>query len=212
MLLVALAIAGQTACDSNKSTTDTHTADHTAQTTDAGHTDQHDEHADMGHTQAGAGEEVTTFENASPEAQQEIRILLTNYLQLKDALVASNAEQAKAAAQEIQKVADKGAAAGLSGDQQTYYTAQVASIKEDAEHIQGTNEVSHMRDYFTTLSKSTYRLVKAFDANENPVYYQHCPMAMDNTGAYWLSSNEEVRNPYFGDAMLKCGSVVETVN
>jgi Cu(I)/Ag(I) efflux system membrane fusion protein len=35
-------------------------------------------------------------------------------------------------------------------------------------------------------------------------------MALNDKGAYWLSEFEEIRNPYFGDAMLTCGEVVET--
>jgi Cu(I)/Ag(I) efflux system membrane fusion protein len=31
-------------------------------------------------------------------------------------------------------------------------------------------------------------------------------MAFD-TGAYWISDSKEIRNPYFGDAMLTCGEV-----
>lgn len=35
-------------------------------------------------------------------------------------------------------------------------------------------------------------------------------MAFDNKGAFWLSEIEEIRNPYFGEAMLNCGEVHET--
>jgi hypothetical protein len=40
-------------------------------------------------------------------------------------------------------------------------------------------------------------------------YYEFCPMAFNNSGAYWLSDNAVIRNPYFGDKMLTCGSVEE---
>jgi hypothetical protein len=32
-------------------------------------------------------------------------------------------------------------------------------------------------------------------------------MAFDDQGADWLSAEEQIRNPYFGDKMLKCGLV-----
>jgi Cu(I)/Ag(I) efflux system membrane fusion protein len=32
-------------------------------------------------------------------------------------------------------------------------------------------------------------------------------MALDWEGADWLSDREAIRNPYFGDQMLKCGNV-----
>jgi len=44
------------------------------------------------------------------------------------------------------------------------------------------------------------------------VYKQYCPMAFDGKGAFWLSSSEEIRNPYYGDKMLKCGRVEETIS
>ena len=42
-------------------------------------------------------------------------------------------------------------------------------------------------------------------------YVQHCPMANDNNGADWLSKEKEIKNPYYGDKMLKCGMVSETI-
>ena len=43
------------------------------------------------------------------------------------------------------------------------------------------------------------------------VYNQYCPMADDNKGAYWLSNDKNVLNPYFGSAMLACGSVKQVI-
>jgi hypothetical protein len=43
------------------------------------------------------------------------------------------------------------------------------------------------------------------------VYYQFCPMAFDNKGAYWISKTEDVRNPYFGLKMLSCGEIVQEI-
>lgn len=43
------------------------------------------------------------------------------------------------------------------------------------------------------------------------VYRAYCPMALDNPGASWLTPVSEVFNPYFGDRMLRCGSIEETM-
>jgi Cu(I)/Ag(I) efflux system membrane fusion protein len=37
-----------------------------------------------------------------------------------------------------------------------------------------------------------------------------CPMAFGGRGGEWLDEVEEIRNPYFGASMLRCGTVVET--
>lgn len=44
------------------------------------------------------------------------------------------------------------------------------------------------------------------------VYVQYCPMAFGDQGARWLSFDREILNPYFGDAMLRCGETVDLVN
>jgi Cu(I)/Ag(I) efflux system membrane fusion protein len=43
------------------------------------------------------------------------------------------------------------------------------------------------------------------------LYVQKCPMANSNKGAVWLSTEKEVKNPYYGDTMLTCGSVIEEI-
>jgi Cu(I)/Ag(I) efflux system membrane fusion protein len=37
-------------------------------------------------------------------------------------------------------------------------------------------------------------------------------MANNNMGAKWLSTEEQIRNPFYGDAMLTCGSVVDILD
>ena len=43
------------------------------------------------------------------------------------------------------------------------------------------------------------------------IYKQYCPMAFNDKGAYWISETKEIRNPYFGEKMLKCGSTKDTI-
>jgi Cu(I)/Ag(I) efflux system membrane fusion protein len=37
-------------------------------------------------------------------------------------------------------------------------------------------------------------------------------MAFDNKGGFWISKEPEIKNPYFGDIMLKCGEVKKQFN
>ena len=54
--------------------------------------------------------------------------------------------------------------------------------------------------------------LKTFGIDTGTVYYQYCPMANGDKGAYWLSTIKEIKNPYFGDAMLSCGETKDTLN
>jgi hypothetical protein len=47
---------------------------------------------------------------------------------------------------------------------------------------------------------------------EKTLYKDFCPMANNNKGAYWLSEVKDIKNPYFGSKMLKCGNVREQIN
>ena len=82
-------------------------------------------------------------------------------------------------------------------------------IQSSARLITENLDIKEQRIHFKNVSKHLIIAVKTFGVNEK-VYSQFCPMADNNKGAYWLSKTEIVINPYFGGAMLTCGSVKES--
>lgn len=62
---------------------------------------------------------------------------------------------------------------------------------------------------FEPLSLELYHLLKAHPAKNTPYFYQYCPMAFNDKGAYWISEEEPIQNPYFGNRMLRCGETRE---
>src|SRR5690606_23830830 len=83
-------------------------------------------------------------------------------------------------------------------------------IKSSATSISETSNIKAQRDYFKHLSSHLINALQLFGVNEK-VYVEFCPMADNNKGAYWLSIEEKVINPYFGEAMLTCGEVKEVI-
>ena len=83
-------------------------------------------------------------------------------------------------------------------------------IKTSALSISTTSDIKEQRNHFKHLSESLTKAIQLFGINEK-VYNQFCPMADNNNGAYWLSREEKVINPYFGDAMLTCGEVKQVI-
>ena len=61
-----------------------------------------------------------------------------------------------------------------------------------------------------SLSENMHDLMKSAKL-DIPVYYQHCPMYNDGKGANWLSTENGVKNPYYGSQMLNCGKTIETI-
>ncbi|ELR73106.1 MerP [Fulvivirga imtechensis AK7] len=156
-------------------------------------TEERHEHEDMHE-----GEQATTadFSGISDEQSKNV---ISSYLEVKDALVATEADQAKEGAKKMLAALE-----GAEGSR------AVSGLKEDARHIVDTDEMEYIREHFDQMSQNIYALAKAKNTGMT-LYKQHCPMAFDNQGAYWLSSSKEIRNPYFGDKMLKCGAVKETI-
>ncbi len=125
--------------------------------------------------------------------------LIKKYLEIKDAHVASDAAKASENAKALVSI--------ISNNDADEYKA----LKEAAKKIAGTGNLEEQRKYFEQLSEAMYTLAKEENAFEATLYQQYCPMAFNNKGAFWLSDKEEIRNPYFGDKMLKCGKVKETL-
>lgn len=118
--------------------------------------------------------------------------ILADYMEIKNALVGSDAEKAATAAGRLAKADEAGAE----------ITGSAAKIAENA-------DLEYQREEFFKLSGFMYEHVKNSENQGETVYWQHCPMAFDNSGANWLSMESDIRNPYFGDAMLTCGMVEE---
>ncbi|MEQ9424315.1 MAG: DUF3347 domain-containing protein [Cyclobacteriaceae bacterium] len=135
-----------------------------------------------------------TFVSANTcKAQSDV---LTSYIELKDALVQSNPALAKTSARSL---GQKLAGANMSND-----------LVAAANSIASTDDLKAQRTAFKSVTDQLIESFKNGDLDDS-VYVQHCPMAFNNTGASWLSTSEEIFNPYFGNMMLKCGFVKETI-
>lgn len=126
---------------------------------------------------------------------------LTAYYGVKDALVSTDAANAKMQATELVAALTNVDGAKLSAADKKALVA----AKTNATAISKTTDVAAQRKQFESLSASMITLVKATKPAKS--YVQYCPMV----DASWLSDRKEVRNPYYGDKMLKCGSVKEEI-
>jgi len=147
----------------------------------------------------------------SKDFQNQLKAVFDDYIQLKDALVKddtnNSAEEAKKLLSHLSKVDMK-----LVKDKEAHEHWMVLEkeIKDSATSISNTSEIADQRRSFKSLSTHLTNAIEVFGINET-VYHQYCPMVDNDTGAYWLSKEEKVLNPYFGDAMLRCGEVKQVI-
>jgi len=90
------------------------------------------------------------------------------------------------------------------------WTSLEKEIKKATTTLSNSTDIAVQRNQFKLLSSSLSSAIEYFGVNEK-IYQQYCPMADNNNGAYWLSKDEKVINPYYGQAMLKCGEVKQII-
>ncbi len=132
--------------------------------------------------------------------QYQLSKLLTQYYNIKDALVADNGNKAASEAEEYVKT--------INGIEfQTISEGNANALLKDAGAISETKDIKKQREYFSNFSSNMVTLSKSVKLSTDPIYKAYCPMKK----AYWLTSDKAIKNPYFGSAMLTCGKITETL-
>ncbi|MGY6523541.1 MAG: efflux RND transporter periplasmic adaptor subunit [Mongoliitalea sp.] len=153
--------------------------------------------------------QVKTIE-VSEEFKKQLTTFIQRYLPIKDALVQSNAQATQQAVNPAKTSLASVDSKLLDGKALEIWNKLLTPIRGSLDKIAQSSNVEEQRKQFEILSDNLIDAVEYFGIVENTIYRQYCPMAFKDQGAYWLSSEKEIRNPYFGDMMLTCGEVKET--
>jgi hypothetical protein len=136
---------------------------------------------------------------------QDTTPVFSAYYGLKDALVATNPVRAKTEAAAFVQAVKALKSDKLSDSvKKSLRTASTQAVA-----ISQATDIEKQRRQFEGMTPAMIGLAKATKSAK--AYVQYCPMAMDGKGASWLSNKREVRNPYYGNKMLTCGSVKEEI-
>jgi hypothetical protein len=172
VMIVAIALSAfMTACSGNKN-------------------DNHDGMMENMSGEDSMGDMMNEGDNAM---QSDMSPMMTSYMEIKDALVSDNPENASKVAKEMMEMPEMG------------------DLQSSLKGIADSQDLKEQRKSFSELSKQMYNMAKSGDMGDT-MYWNHCPMAMGGDGANWLSMNEKISNPYMGQKMPGCGSVQEILN
>lgn len=151
---------------------------------------------------------IPDYREDTPEAfREQLGKVVEAYLPLKDRMVATEAAEAGLQAPLTEALAAVNMGL-VKGEAHVYWMQQLEAIEAHASTLLKKSDVAEQREQFGFLSQALINALTAFGV-DGTYYVQHCPMAFDNAGANWLSDEEQIRNPYFGDMMLKCGTVTD---
>jgi hypothetical protein len=85
------------------------------------------------------------------------------------------------------------------------------SISAELTGLQGEKTIDQKREAFGMVSDMMYDLVRATGLRGKTIYRQYCPMALNDKGGYWMSKTNKKQNPYFGNEMLGCVEVTDSL-
>jgi DNA-binding transcriptional regulator WhiA len=161
---------------------------------------QHDHSSHKQGTTTSRADTSTKATVVDANTKQQFSQLLTSYLNMKNALVTGDANSASTNADQFLRTVN-------TIDFKVISEGNVHILANDAGKISAAKDLKKQREYFVTLSFNVASVAKAFKLSDKPIYVQYCPMKK----ASWLSSEKQIRNPYYGSSMLTCGEVTETL-
>jgi len=173
-----------------------------------------DKHHHGAHSEKDAKESMTSevskpVHDVDQKFQEQLTAVFTSYVDLQEAFVSSDPSKVQKEASETTDALKNVDMTLLSGAAHNDWMVYVAPIESSLTEIAGSGDIEAQRKAFTTVSDNLYKSIKSFGLVGEDAYYTYCPMAFDNQGSHWLSDNDKIRNPYFGDKMLTCGHVKE---
>lgn len=138
---------------------------------------------------------------ADPAFVEELREALEAYFPVAKALAEDDEEGAKAASEEFRQTVE-----GLT-------IPESRALVEGADRMAAATDIKLRRAALLPVSITLIDSVRAHGIDQlGDLFVVHCPMAFDDQGGDWLSPAPTVLNPYYGDAMLTCGNLKDTLS
>jgi len=146
--------------------------------------------------------------------KKQLNEVVSQYLLLKDAFVDSNEQDVEAVAKKTLEALNKVDMTLLKGDAHNQWMKLQKPIKDNLNGIIQMKGIEMKRSHFSIVSDKLSEAINQFGVRStetSALYLDFCPMAFNNKGAYWISDSKKIRNPYFGNTMLTCGEIKQTI-
>ena len=146
-----------------------------------------------------------------PEFKKQLTLVYTTYLPMKDAFVKSDPQEVAQLAQKVSQSLKGVNMELLEGETHMVWMKLLDKLNKSLGTMENNHDIKLQREAFGAFNLAFYQAVKDFGLEGVTTYYQYCPMAFDQKGAYWFSEVKKIENPYFGDEMITCGETSETL-
>jgi Cu(I)/Ag(I) efflux system membrane fusion protein len=155
--------------------------------------------------QRSSEEDFIVIDPLDEEFVAQLKVSAQSYFELKDALVDSDQEAAVKIASKMAENLRK-----IDTDTRADQEEALQNMREHLTALEAASSIDQQRVHFQRISEALISMARPLGSADQPIYLQYCPMANQNKGAYWLSLESDIKNPYYGEAMLRCGEVRAT--
>ena len=146
------------------------------------------------------------LDGVTGDFQEDFPELIRHYLAGKEAIFESDTEMARQSFQQALEELESIGLHRMQGDAHIRWMEQYEIIENHLEQIIGAENIGEQRGGFRGLSDAMIEVINNY-AIPGVIYHQYCPME----DASWLSSEEQIKNPYAPDTMPSCGEVIERI-
>jgi Cu(I)/Ag(I) efflux system membrane fusion protein len=156
---------------------------------------------------------ATAKEDETPSAfREQLGEALQQYMALQKALSEDQLDEAKQTGEAVVAALNRVDMTLVEGPLHMVWMKSLQSSQEAAMSVANATDLAEARAAFFELSDAVIEATARLGAvTDGHIFRFHCPMAFDGRGADWLSDTTAVRNPYYGSAMLTCGSLTDTL-
>lgn len=153
---------------------------------------------------------VSAQHSENHQHNEHLNALLSEYMEMKVALVNDHFEGAKSSLQSFAEEVTSNKKMNHHPEHadmhRSHYSAMITAI----ESASNAENIDQFRNSFDEISAELIKALKNQDY-EGDLHIQFCPMADNGNGARWLSEKKEIENPYYGGMMSTCGSLEEQI-
>ncbi|AVR44294.1 efflux RND transporter periplasmic adaptor subunit [Christiangramia fulva] len=146
---------------------------------------------------------------ASADFRKQLDKVLSAYLDLKEALAQD--KDVKDDSSKLLAAVEAADENSLEGKAQAFWQEKKKFLIKHAKLSMQAKDLAAARENFIYISQALIKTAEAYGPGKMKLYVDFCPMANSNKGAYWMSLSEEIKNPYYGQAMSTCGEVKSVI-
>lgn len=145
--------------------------------------------------------------------RQQLDQLLSPYLEIGQGLASDDLGAATTGVGQLHQVLSSIDSKSIDSAVGKRWQAEQKSLLAISGRLSKASDLESMRSAFALLSDEMLTIQWTFGfQSASQLFELHCPMAFDGRGATWLQKNDAVRNPYYGESMLKCADRVERLD